>query len=261
MSTFGTFALIRNEGQWIRAHLLSWLPFVDQQVLFDGNSTDGTLEIIKDIAKNHPFGHRITLVEGKDCADLDLDYQRVFNECLRTLNTDYAMFAHPDMILDDSGDVANLGDDVAYTSSMRSFAGEPDGQMYEIKTGRAEKWKNIYRLRNPDLGCHYFGAYGSVQEDCYFSKITGNEHAWHKKLSEYPYSVGDSGIRISHFSDVRTLERRIDRMVKCLVNQGNDGETAKRVAAAHPRVNFKDSFGFTFELCDTPGYLRVEANV
>lgn len=257
MSTVGTFTLIRDEARWIRAHLLSWLPFVDEQVFFDGNSSDGTLEIIKDVRANHPFGKRIKLFENRDCADLDSDYQIVFNDCLRSLTTDYAIFAHPDMMLDEPGNIGFLGDAPAYTSSMRSFAGEPDGQLYEIKTGRAEAWKNIYRLHNPDLGLHYFGAYGSENEDCYFSKITGNEHRYRgTDFSAYPYEVKDSGIKISHFSDVRTLDRRIDRMVKCLLNQGQPLEIAKEIAKVHPRVTFQNSFGFKFEPCEYPEQLR-----
>ncbi len=272
MATVGTFTIIRNEARWIRAHLLSWLPFVDQQVFFDGNSTDGTLEIIKYIAQNHPCGHKITLVEDKDPKDYDQDYQRIFNECLRTLTTDYAIFAHADMILDDIGNAQSLGDAHAYYSSMRSFAGEPDGQLYEITSGRGEKWKNVMRLHRPDLGLHYFGAYGTDFEDCYFSKITGALHKVHLKDSPtskvkqfdfdaYPYEIKDSGIKISHFSDVRPLERRIDRMVKCLINQGATPERARQIAEVHPRVTFEEAFGFKFEPVETPSYLRegVEA--
>lgn len=256
MATVGTFTLIRNEARWIRAHLLSWLPFIDEAVFFDGDSTDGTLDIIKDVRANHPFGHRIKLFEHRDCADLDSDYQLVFNDCLRSLTTDYAIFAHPDMLLDEPGNIGFLGDAPAYTSSMRSFAGEIDGPLYEIKTGRAEAWKNIYRLHNPDLGLHYFGAYGAHNEDCYFSKITGNKHEYlGSDFAAYPYEVKDSGIKISHFSDVRTKERRVDRMIKCLLNQGNDLEMAQAIAKVHPRVNFENSFGYEFVPAEYPASL------
>lgn len=257
MSTVGTFTLIKNEARWIKAHLMSWLPHVDEMVFFDGNSTDGTLEVIKDLRANHPFGKTIKLFEDRDCADLDSDYQIVFNDCLRSLTTDYAVFAHPDMILDDPGNIGFLGDAPAYTSSMRSFAGEPDGQLYEIKTGRTDRWKNIYRLHKPDLGLHYFGAYGAANEDCYFSKITGNEHVYRgSDFASYPYDVKDSGIKISHFSDVRSIERRRDRMMKCLLNQGKDWEMAEAITAVHPRVTLKDGLGFTFSPCEYPDNLR-----
>ncbi len=261
MATAGTFTIIKNEIPWIRAHLLSWLPFVDEMVFFDGDSTDGTLEIIRDVIKSHPFGKRIKLHTGKDCKDLDQHYQSVFNECLHSLSTDYAVFAHPDMMLDNPGNIAFLGDASAYWSTMRSFAGEPCGQMYEIKTGRSEHWKNIYRLRNPDLGLHYFGAYGSFLEDCYFSKITGNVHEFFEKFSRYPYEVKDSGIKISHFSDVRTPDRRFSRMVKCLLNQHKTRQEALAIASVHPRVTFENGYGFKFEPCETPTYLKETTNV
>ncbi len=257
MSTVGTFTLVKNEGRWIRPHILSWLPFVDEMVLFDGDSTDGTVEIIQDIVRNHPFGKRIKLFEHRDCADLDSDYQIVFNDCLRSLTTYYAIFAHPDMILDEPGGIGFLGDAVAYTSSLRSFAGEPDGQLFEIVEGRSNKWKNIYRLNRPDLGLHYFGAYGAANEDCYFSKITGNAHEFHgSKFEKYPYEVKDSGIKVSHFSDVRTRERRLERMTRCLLNQKVDAEMAQAIAEVHPRVTFKDSFDFKFVPCEYPDHLK-----
>ncbi len=270
MATIGSYTLIKNESRWIRAHLLSWLPWLDQAVFFDGNSTDGTLDIIRDIAANHPFGHRIKLVENKDPKDLDKDYQRIFNECLRSLSTDYAAFIHPDMILDEPGNIGFLGDAVAYTVNVRSFAGEPDGQMYEIKTGRTDRWKNIMRLKNPDLGLHYWGAYGQDQEDCYFSKITGSKHELHLKprvpgelvrgidFAAYPYEIKDSGIKISHFSDVRPYERRKSRMIKCLINQGIPENLIETIAETHPRVTFENAKGFTFEPVETPSYLLLE---
>lgn len=246
MSTVGTFTIIKNEARWIRAHLLSWLCFVDEMVFFDGNSTDGTLDIIKDVRKNHPFGKRITLVEDQDPKDLQDDYVRVFNACLRTLKTDYAIFAHPDMLLDDAGELGNLGEHLAYFTHLRSFGGDPGGPLYEIK-GRAERWKNVYRLRNPDMGLHYFGHYGAWNEDCYFKQITGRTHEFFgDEMDRYPYKVGDSGIKLLHYSDVRPYARRVDRMVKCLINQGHSEEAARILARHHPRVTFetKDAFEF-----------------
>lgn len=258
--TVGTFCLYKNEAKFMRAHIQSWICFVDEMIIFDGDSTDGTVEIVKDIRKSHPFGHRIKLFENKDPKDLREDYTRMFNECLHSLSTDYAVFAHGDMLLDEPGEIGFLGDAHAYTSHMRSFAGEPEEQLYEIKEGRADAWKNIYRLKNPDLGLHYFGAYGAVNEDCYFSKITGAAHEFHgTDLASYPYEVKDSGIRISHFSDVRTPERRMSRMMKCLINQGYSEADASSIAKSHPRVTLQDGKGFSFEPCEYPDILKESA--
>lgn len=257
-NSVGTFTLIKNESQWIRTHLMSWLPHVDQMVFFDGHSTDGTVEIITS-AMRCEHGHKIELVEHKDPKDLRDDYVRLFNECLRTLKTDYAIFAHPDMMLRDPGNIRGLGRSLAYYTHIRSFAGDPCGKMYEIAEGRSRVWKNVYRLQNPDLGLHYFGHYGASNEDCYFSKITGDRHemplktgkagefganAW--EMGGYPYVVMDSGIKIDHYSDVRTLERRKDRMYKCLLNQGHGEESARAISETHPRVTLKDGGGVKF---------------
>lgn len=263
-NTIGTFCLIKNEIRFIAAHLKSWLPFVDEMVLFDGNSTDGTIEAVKEFKDP-----KITLIENMDPKDLKDDYVRMFNECLRTLKTDYAVFAHPDMILDAPGNIRNLGDSMSYYSHMRSFAGEPEGQLYEIVEGRRPFWKNVYRLHSPDLGLHYFGHYGTNEEDCYFSKITGNEHSVPTKISReeksvygidlgrLPYKVEDSGIVISHYSDLRTYERRLGRMLICLENQGVDPYLAKIIAKQHPRVTLRSRPGFKFEPVKTPDFLKA----
>lgn len=246
--TIGSFTLIRNEAPWIAANLLAWLPYLDEMVLFDGNSEDGTLEIIEAVKREHPEGSKITLVKDKDPKDLQADYVRLFDECLRTLSTDLAAFLHPDMIPSKVPELGHLAGCVAASMRMRSFAGEPGAQLYEIK-GRGEAWKNVYRLRNPDLGAHYFGHYGHSAEDVYFSEITGAEHAHHgSNFSAYPYEVVDSGIEVLHFSDVRPYARRLDRMKKCLANQGNPVEFAE----LHPRVTLQGDAQFSFVLAEYP---------
>ena len=257
MATVGTFTLIKNELPWIRAHLLSWLPHVDQMVFFDGNSTDGTLDVIEEFRTSG----KIVLERNRDPKNLQDDYVRMFNDCLRTLKTDYAIFAHPDMILDSPGCIRYLGDHHAYFSRMRSFAGEPCGQLYEIIRGRGARWKNIYRLKNPDLGLHYFGHYGAKNEDCYFSKITGLDHDFYgQQMEKYPYSVGDSGIRILHFSDVRDRQRRWGRMKECLLNCGFSDKDAEEITKNHPRVTLKGNGKVEFAPAEYPKIFKeIEA--
>src|SRR2546430_2773541 len=106
------------------------------------------------------------------------------------------------MLLDDPGNIRGLNEHLAFYSTMRSFAGELDGPLLEITNGRTDRWKNVYRLKSPNLGLHYYGHYGVHNEDCYFSKITGCRHEFFgANFERYPYSVGDSGLKISHFSD------------------------------------------------------------
>jgi hypothetical protein len=245
----GTFMLIKDERPWIGAHLENLLPHIDQAVFYDGNSQDGTPEIISRYPK-------ATLRRGMDPKDLKDDYVALFNSALRELNTDFAAFIHPDMYVENPEAFRTMPDAQALSCRIISYAGEPGGQLYRID-GRGEAWKNIYRI-NPDLGHHYFGHYGAQNEDVYFSEITGDEHLHHgSDFKQYPYEVKDSGIIIHHFSDVRTYERRLSRMFRCLVNQGYSPEEAVRLAPTHPRVSLKDGMGFTFVKADYPrGWLE-----
>lgn len=259
--SIGSFTLVKNEAGWIAPHILRILPFIDECVFFDGNSDDGTIEIIEFIQSAHPDGNKIRLVKDRDPKDLKEDYVRLFNECLRSLSTDLAIFLHPDMYVINPSRLLDVKDSsaVALTTKMRSFGGEPGGQLYEI-VGRGPAWKNIYRLRNPDLGAHYWGHYGHVNEDVYFSAITGSAHVLHEKIAKYPYAVADSGLEILHFSDVRPYARRVDRMIKCLLNNKWTQAEAEEKAAVHPRVTFKSAGQFTFKEAEYPAdFLAAKA--
>ena len=253
--SFGIYTLVKNEIQWIKPFLASWLPHVDQISLFDGNSTDGTLEIIEDFINKHPHGFKIKLQKDRDPKDLREDYVRLFNECMWALDTDWAAFIHPDMLPVNPEAVKGINEGIAYSVNIESYAGEPGGQLLKIN-GRLKKWKNIYRLRNPNLGAHYAGFYGAANEDTYFSEITGYVHEFHNDFSKYPYEVKDSGLKIMHFSDVRTYERRLDRMKKCLANQNYPPETIEDLAKSHPRVTFKDCAWMTFEPAEYPAIFK-----
>lgn len=257
--TLGSFILIKNEAPWIGPHLASWLPHLDEMVFFDGNSTDGTLEIIREFQERHEDGKKIKLFLDKDPADLQDAYVKMFDECMRSLSTDMAFFLHPDQILADPWRLGNIPEDcVAASCDMDSFAGDPGGQLLKIKTGRADKWMNIYRLRNPDLGAHYWGHYGAANEAVYFNAITGNQHDHYgHNFGNYPYPVFDTGCKILHFSDVRTYERRYGRMVSALMNQGLSPAAAEIMARAHPRVILQDYPPFTFEKADYPQIFKT----
>lgn len=249
----GSFTLIKNEAPWIAGHLTAWIPVLSEMVFFDGNSTDGTLEIILDFVHNHPQGYKIKLYTDKDPENLKEDYVRLFNECLGSVESDLAFFLHPDMIpARVPKNFDHLKDCVAASVRIRSFAGEPDVSLYEIK-GRGEHWKSIYRRHSPNLGAHYHGHYGAANEDVYFSAITGSRHDHYgENFSRYPYEVVDSGIEVLHFSDVRNYARRFDRMVKCLENQGVALGEIPNIARDHPRVSLKDGHGFTFTPAEWP---------
>jgi hypothetical protein len=224
-------------------------------VFYDGNSKDGTLQILKGYASRNP---KVKVFEGKDPENLEEDYVKMFNNCMRELSTDLAIFLHPDMLPANPQVIKNIPNDIiAGSCIMRSFAGEPFGDLFEIK-GRGVIWKNIYRLKNPDLGAHYHGFYGAQNEDTYFSEITGNEHKHYgSDIGKYAYPVHNTGLEIYHYSDVRTYPRRLNRMIKCLSHQGMTKEDAEKKAPFHPRVSLRDGDGFQFVKCETQGFLDM----
>jgi hypothetical protein len=227
-------------------------------VFYAGDSTDGTIDIIAEMADEHPLGDKIKLVRGKEPKDLKGDYERLSNEAMWAVDADLAIFLHPDMFPYLVTQSWGLPDDVIAASvNIRSFAGD-SGKLYRVK-GRGEIWKNIYRLRNPNLGAHYFGHYGAANEDTYFSEITGNDHEHYgAALDLYPYPVFKTDIVIDHYSDVRSYERRLDRMVKCLLNQGHPQDKVMELAKSHPRVSLKNGQGFEFIKVKTPKWLEVK---
>jgi hypothetical protein len=243
--TVGSFTLIKNEINFIKDHLDMWLPCLDSMTFYDGNSTDGTLEILRKYAKAHS---KITLKEDKDIKDFEKDYQRLSNECMWDCKSDIGIFLHPDMFPVNGEILKNLPKDmIAATAEMESFAGEPKGPLYRI-LGRGKAWKNIYRLRNPNLGAHYFGSYGAQNEDTYFSEITGNDHKHYgTNFNMYPYPVVNSGLKIQHYSDVRPYARRLERMKRCLKNQGYPQRKIDMIAAEHPRVSLVSNINFKLE--------------
>ena len=245
--SIGTYTLIKNEITWIGPHLMSWLPIVDEMVFFDGNSKDGTLDVLLEFVRRHPLGRKVKVFANKDPKNLQDDYVLLFNEAISQIKSDYCIFLHPDMFRV-SGDFKKLGDALAYTTTKISYGAERiDDQIYEISEGRADKWKDVMRRRNPDLGLHYFGHYGANNEDTYFREITGDNHEFHgKSFDKYPYEVMDSGVVMAHFSDIRPYGRRLSRMISCLQNQGHSKIDAETIAPTHPRVTLKSGNGFSF---------------
>lgn len=255
--TIGAFTIVKNEAFWIAPYLLRLLPVVDAVVLFDGNSTDGTLEIIEAIKRDHKDGHKVRLFKDRDPKDLQDDYVRVFNDCLREVKESYAWFCHPDMYPVNPEQVlkAKDSDAVAMSVKLRSFAGEPGGPLKEI-IGRGKRWKSIHSTM---FDLRYHGHYGAWNEDVYPTAIVGDSRDFHAEdFQWYPYEVVDSEIELLHFSDVRPVERRYDRMVKCLANQGK--KDIENWARNHPRVTLKDGGGFKFIPAEYPAaFLEAQA--
>ena len=247
----GVFMLVKNEANWLPYHLLSFKDVVSEWCFYDGNSTDGTLEILEYMKSK--YGLNIRVFKDKDPKDLQDDYARLFDECLNQLTTEYALFAHPDMVLV-GGSKPDLSA-LAATVEMDHFGGDPGGPIFKFTEGRGRTWKIIMKRA---LGLHYFGHYGAQNEDMYFRDITGDSHILHNDLNLYPYEIEDSGLKIHHYSDVRPYRRRLGRMMSALKVQypGSEESALKEMAVSHPRVCLSSSNpwpGFAFsEHSDIP---------
>jgi len=230
----GTFTIVKNEAEFIGYGIMSVLDHVDEMVFADGNSTDGTIEIIEHIQKTYDKKGKIKLFKNKDCKNLQKDYVKLFNWTIAQCKSDYIWFLHPDMICTKFKPLSYKN--IRYNVGMVSIAG--DNRELIISEGRADKWATIFKN---DYGLHYYGFYGSREEDMYFRDITGNSHIYYKQTTT-PYIIGDSCIELFHYCDTKPYTRRLQRMIRCLENQQPNASKSdiREFAINHPRVSLQN---------------------
>lgn len=232
------WCIVKNEAQFIGYGLMSILPYVDEVVYFDGNSTDGTLKLLDYIKGKYDTENKIKVFLDKDFKDFKDDYVKTCNDCMKACTGDYLWFMHPDMILVDPGRLAERKNwaSKAYWVNLRSFAGED--MEFEIAKGRTDKWKTI--MKN-GLGLHYWGNYGHAHEDMYFGHITGREHIVHHNMRLYPFRVENSEVKLWHMCECKPRKRREEKMGNVLrtVYDLNDEGHIKEVMINHPRVHLQ----------------------
>lgn len=241
----GTFIILKNEAEFLGYHIMSILDYVDEMIFADGNSTDGSLEIIDYIKKKYDKEDKIRLFLDKDCKNLQEDYVNLFNWTLKQVKSEYVWFLHPDMICLNPETIKPSLETkgIRYFVGMESIAGET--RDLRIVSGRGGKWATIYRN---DYGLHYYGNYGTTEEDCYFSDFTGDRHEFYTLVKYLPYNILESGIKLVHFCDCKPYERRLGRMICCLknINPTLSDERIEEIAKKHPRVTLKDGNEFKF---------------
>lgn len=235
------------------------MPFVDEFIyMVAPSSDDGTIELLAYL-KEKMDKLQVHIAPEYDFNPMDMvAYNKSFNDGIKRMTGDAAWFLHPDMIVT-AGAKLKEGP-LAWTTEVKSFAGDMNTV---ITKGRTDRWKNIHAKK---FGLHYFGGYGSVNEDFYHSDITGKSYRHYgSEFAKYPFEVAASGIKVNHYCEVKAYSRRLEKMKLCLETQNPwaTKEWIESAARQHPRVTLEpstDKFG-SFEFSDSkesvPGIIQT----
>ncbi len=246
---------VKNEAQFIGYSIMAVWPYVEEFVYAVApSSNDGTIDILRHIAKHH--GKVRLLLQSKydfDPHDMKA-YNASFNDCIEQTHCDAAWFLHPDMIVTNPPKIAEIKEGpFAWSVNMTSYAGD---MQTVITKGRASQWKSIHAKK---FGLHYFGEYGSANEDFYHSEITGKSYKhFGTDFQRYPFEVVNSGINVNHYCELKPYKRRLEKMKLCIKTlvPGAVEEYVEEAAMQHPRVTLEQSssrFGtFEFQKTDQP---------
>lgn len=233
---------VKNEAQFIGYSLMAVLPYVTDIVYTVApSSDDGTIELLEYI-KGKYAGDKLTLLVDKkyDFHPHDTKaYNESYNDAIQASKGDAVWFLHADMIVTNPEIIPTVSDGpLAWWTEIVSYAGNLETV---ITQGRTKRWKNIHAKK---FGLHYFGGYGSVNEDFYHSDITGRTYVHYgDKFSDYPFEVAESGIKANHYCEVKPYKRRLEKMKLCLKTQyptWPDGKI-EEMAVHHPRVVLEPS--------------------
>lgn len=245
-------APLKNEAPWVGYSVMAALPGVHEFIYaVDPLSDDGSIELLLDLQKE--FGEeKIKILIDKVFSFNPHDmpaYNYAFNACLEKMTGEAAYFLHPDMLVHNPEALLTLDPSAtAWWTNITSYAGDFNTV---ITKGRGERWKNIHKN---ELGLHYYGGYGSKNEDFYHRDITGDAYHFHgSNFSKYPFVVKDSGLQVSHFCELKSYKRRYEKMKLCMRTQYPQMSDAviEEMATFHPRVHLQpgpSKFGdFQFE--------------
>lgn len=257
-------APVKNEAQFIGYSIMAALPYVHEILYACAPSTDGTDELLAHIQEKYAKD-KLKLFYSMEPGELgeragdfnfhphDMQaYNASFNYLIHRSTGDACFFLHPDMIIT-QGPKEVSSRAMAWFTSITSYAGD---LKTVITKGRTTKWKNLHRKK---LGLHYFGGYGSQNEDFYHSDVTGKSYKHYgSEFSKYPFLVEDSGIRTNHYCENKDYKRRLEKMKLCLETLYPDAgeDRIDEMAIQHPRVSLEPSstiFGeFAFEESKEP---------
>lgn len=243
---------VLNEVDFIGYSVMAGMPYIHEFIYaLDAKSDDGTRELLQYLKAKYAH-EKLIILDTPTFHPHDMAaYNASFNTCISKMTGNAAMFLHPDMLITQGPKEELPEGPLAWWTNVTSYAG--DFQTV-ITKGRCDKWKNIQAKK---FGLHYYGAYGSVNEDFYHSDITGTSYKhFGKEFSKYPYEVTDSRISINHYCELKDYSRRLEKMKLCLKTQDPSltEERLMEMALVHPRVTLEDTghqFGrFEFEKQD-----------
>lgn len=248
---------LKNEAQYLGYSIMAVLPYVHELIYSCADSTDGTDDLLAHIQEKYAKDKlKILRKPEYDWNTGDMRaYNASYNDCIKEATGDAVFFLHPDMIVTNPESIASVErGPFAWWTNLTSYAGD---LKTVITKGRATRWKNIHAKR---LGLHYYGAYGSQNEDFYHRDITGSSYVHHgENFKAYPFAVGDSGINVNHYCETKDYTRRFEKMKSCLRNiyPKMEEKAISEMAANHPRVTLDgavtDIFGtFEFKKTDVP---------
>lgn len=231
---------VLNEVDFIGYSIMACMDEMHEFIYaLDENSSDGTRQLLAHIKNTYAF-EKLRILDHPTFHPHDMEkYNAAFNRCIDEATGDAVMFLHPDMIITNPKSILAVPEEPwAWWTNLSSYAGD---LRTKITVGRATRWKNLQAKK---FGLRYFGAYGSQNEDFYFSDITGKEYRhFGEEFEEYPYEVADSGIKINHYCELKTYARRLEKMKLCLktMHPGYADQRIEDMAATHPRVTLESS--------------------
>lgn len=231
-------APVLNEVEFIGYSIMAALPYVHEFVYaLDEKSSDGTRELLTHIKERHAH-EKLVVIDTPTFHPSDMErYNAAFNLCIGRSTGDAAWFLHPDMIVTDL-DPCAVPEALAWWTTITSFARDFHTV---IAKGRTNRWKNIHRKA---MGLHYYGGYGSQNEDFYHSDITGRSYKhFGDEFSRYPFAVADSGFKVNHYCELKGYARRLEKMKLCLKTQHpqSPDDWIEERAIHHPRVTLEPS--------------------
>jgi glycosyltransferase involved in cell wall biosynthesis len=246
---------VLNEVDFIGFSIMAVLDHVHEIIYtLDEKSDDGTRELLVYI-KDKYARDKLRILDHPTFNVHDMPaYNEAYNRCIRESTGDAVFFLHPDMLVTNPEVLSQIKPGpLAWISNLVCYAGNFHTK---ITTGRAYQWKNLYAKK---FGIHYYGGYGSEEEDFYFKDITGKAYKHHNgNWNAYPYQVADIGLKVNHYCELKNYKRRLEKMKLCLKTLFPKWEDAHiaEMAAQHPRVTLEPTtnlFGnFAFEKTDEP---------